>query len=94
MELMVVKDVTSGKNGLPILTGPLLVQHFARRSEVEHAFGDRVTVSSGEGKRVVVPVRGVSVSQTMSGQWQVSVAIEYPSALSAIALESVVTDDR
>ncbi|MGM9483870.1 hypothetical protein ACS5PN_21920 [Roseateles sp. NT4] len=91
MELMVVKDVVPTAGGQTLLTGPLLLKEFSRRSEVEQAFGARVTVSSVGGQRVLVPVNGVSVSQAMSGSWQVSVAIDFPGELSDVALESLVT---
>jgi len=94
MELMVVKDVMLSKSGQTILTGPLLLTEFSRRSEVEQAFGTTVTVSSVDGEQVLVRVRGVSVSQAMSGSWQVSLAIDCPSELSGIALESLVTNEQ
>lgn len=94
MELMVVKDVILAKSGQTILTGPLLLKEFSRRSEVEQAFGASVTVSSVGGEQVPVSVRGVSVSQSMSGSWQVSIAIDCPNELSGIALESLVTNER
>jgi hypothetical protein len=92
MELMVVKDVMLSKSGQTILTGPLLLKEFSRRSEVEQAFGTSVTVSSAGGKQVRARVKGVSVSQAMSGNWQVSLAIDCPSESSAIALESLVSN--
>ena len=91
MELMVVKDAMLGKGGQTILTGPLLLKEFSRRSEVEQAFGESVTISSIDGAQVLVPVKGVSVSQAMSGSWQVSLAIDCPPELSGVALESLVT---
>jgi hypothetical protein len=92
MELMVVKDVMLSKSGQTILTGPLLLKEFSRRSEVEQAFGRSVTVSSVGGKQVHAQVRGVSVSQAMTGKWQVSLAIDCPTQSSAIALESLVSN--
>jgi hypothetical protein len=94
MELMIVKDVMLGKSGHTIITGPLLLKEFSQRSDVEQAFGENVTVSSAIGQQMLVPVKGVSVSQAMSGSWQVSVAIDHPSELSGIALESLVTNAR
>ncbi|WP_044615691.1 hypothetical protein [Gynuella sunshinyii] len=91
MDLMMVKDVMLGKNGKTILTGPLLLESFSRRSEVEKAFGERVLVSNDAGKRLFVPVSGVSVSQAMSGNWQVSIAIDYPENMHKIALDSLVS---
>lgn len=94
MELMIVKDVMLGKGGHTIITGPLLLKGFSQRSEVEQAFGESVTVSSVGGEQMLVPVKGVSVSQAMSGSWQVSVAVDCPSELGGIALDSLVTDGR
>lgn len=94
MELMIVKDVMLGKGGYTIITGPLLLKGVARRSDVEQAFGERVAVSSVGGQQLLVHVKGVSVSQAMSGSWQVSVAVDCPSEHGAIALDSLVTDGR
>lgn len=94
MELMIVKDVMLGKGGYNIITGPLLLKGFARRSDVEKAFGEKVAVSNVGGQQLIVHVKGVSVSQAMSGSWQVSVAVDCPSELGAIALDSLVTDGR
>lgn len=91
MKLMVVKDVMLGENGQTILTGPLLLRGFARRSEVERAFVENIAVLNMAAEQVRVQVRGISVSQAMSGRWQVSVAIDYPSERSAVASESLVT---
>lgn len=91
MELMVVKDVMLTRSGQTVLTGPLLLKEFSRKSEVEQRFGTSVIVSGTGGVQVLVPVRGVSVSQAMSGAWQVSLAIDCPSELHGVALESLVT---
>ena len=91
MELMVVKDVMLTKSGQTILTGPLLLKEFSRKSEVEQHFGASVKVSSTGGQVVLVSVKGISVSQAMSGAWQVSLAIDCPSELRDVALESLVT---
>lgn len=94
MELMIVKDVMLTKNGQTILTGPLLLKDFSRKSEIERRFGRNVKVSSIGGEQLLVPVKEISVSQAMSGVWQVSIAIEYPSELSGVALESLVTNEQ
>jgi hypothetical protein len=94
MELMVVKDVMLTRSGQTILTGPLLLEEFSRRSEVEQCFGANVTVTSAGGEQVLVPVKGISISQAMSGAWQVSLAIDCPSELRGVALESLVINER
>lgn len=94
MELMVVKDVMLTKSGQTILKGPLLLKEFSRKSEVEQRFGTSVKVSSIGGEQVLVPVKGSSVSQAMSGAWQVSLAIDCPSELHGVALESLVTNEQ
>lgn len=92
MELMIIKDVMIGKKGQVILTGPLLLKEVSRRSEVERAFGSQVYIRDNAGKQMLAPVRGVSVSQAMSGDWQVSLAIDYPHQPSGIALDTSITD--
>jgi hypothetical protein len=94
MDIMVVKDVMRGKDGTTILTGPLLLKDVARRSDVEKAFGQRVGVSSAGGAQLLVPVKGVTVSQAMSGAWQVSVAVEVPADRGGVALDSRVVSER
>ncbi|MCG7893001.1 MAG: hypothetical protein JAZ12_00960 [Candidatus Thiodiazotropha taylori] len=94
MDLMIVKDVMPGNNDQKILTGPLLLKEFSLRSEVEGAFGDKVFVSSELGKRICVPVSGVSVSQAMGGNWQVSVAIDCSKEESNVVLDSIVSDNE
>jgi len=94
MELMVVKDVMLTKSGQTILTGPLLLKEFSRRSEVEQCFGANVMVTSTGGEQVLVPVKGISISQAMSGAWQVSLAIDCPSELRGVVLESLVTNEQ
>lgn len=94
MELMVVKDVMLTKSGQTILTGPLLLKNLSRRSEVEQCFGANVMVTSVCGEPVLVPVKGVSISQAMSGVWQVSLAIDCPSELRGVVLDSLVTSER
>ncbi len=91
MNLMVVKDVMLGKTGKVILTGPLLLQGFSRRSEIEQAFGQCVTISTTAGDQVLVHVKAVSVSQAMSGSWQVSLAVTPPDPQADVALDSLVT---
>ena len=90
---MIVKDAMLAESGQIILTGPLLLKEFSRKSEIEQAFGEHVTLFNGEVK-VLLAVKGISVSQAMSGSWQVSVAIDYFDEVSHIKLDSVVTDDR
>lgn len=90
MNLMIVKDVVLTKSGQAILTGPLLLKEFVRKSEIEQKFGGRVMVSSVDGEEVLVPVKGVSVSQGLSGAWQVSLLIGCPGGLRGVALESFV----
>ncbi len=92
MDLMVVKDVMLGKNDQTILTGPLLLKGFTRRSEIEGAFGKQVVVLNDKGDRLFAPVIGVSVSQAMSGSWQVSIAINYPDNVNGVAFDSLVSD--
>lgn len=94
MELMVVKDVMLGKNDQTILTGPLLLKDFTLRSEVEKAFGSKVFVSNELGERVCVPVNGVSVSQGMGGNWQVSIAIGCLDQEGSVVLDCIVSDDE
>ncbi|MFT3779308.1 MAG: hypothetical protein QM772_13730 [Ottowia sp.] len=90
MDLMIVKDLMRSKSGRVIITGPLLLRGFSRRSEVEQAFGKKVSVS-GVGKNILLEVMGVSVSQAMSGDWQVSIMVDYPYELNDIAQESLVS---
>lgn len=99
MELMVVKDVMLTKSGKTILTGPLLLdtssllsKSVSLKSEVERCFGTNVKVSSIDGEQVLVPVEAVSVSQGMSGAWQVSIGIDCPGELRGVVLESLVTN--
>lgn len=87
---MVVNDVILGKSGQTILTGPLLLKDLFRRSEIEQAFGQHVVLVSSSGERVLAPVHGISVSQTMSGSWQVSLCVDYPRLQDAVALNSLV----
>lgn len=91
MELMIIKDVFIGKNDQTVLTGPLLLKEFTRRSEVEKAFGERIVLLNSNGEKLIVPVNGVSVSQSMSGSWQVSVAVDY-NGNKNVSLDSIVTD--
>ncbi|QHI99149.1 hypothetical protein GT347_14895 [Xylophilus rhododendri] len=94
MELMIVKDVMLAKSGQTILTGPLLLKTFSRRSEIERFFGSSVKVSSISGEHAPVPVLGFSISQAMSGTWQVSLAIAYPGGIHEISLNSLVVNDE
>jgi hypothetical protein len=93
MDLMIVKDVMLGKNDQTILTGPLLLKGFALRSEIEEAFGKQVFVSNDLGERLCVPVNGVSVSQAMGGNWQVSIAVNYSDKNGSVAFDCIVTDE-
>ena len=92
MDLMIVKDVTAGKNNQSILTGPLLIEGTFSRNEVEGAFGQQVYLSNELGKRVCVSVNGVSVSQTMAGAFQVSISVDSLEQESKIALECIVSN--
>jgi hypothetical protein len=92
MDLMIVKDVMTGKNNQTILTGPLLMKGIYSRNEVKGAFGQQVFISSELGKRVCVSVNGVSVSQTIAGKFQVSIAVDYLDQES-VALDSVVSNE-
>jgi hypothetical protein len=94
MELMVVKDVMLTDSGQTILTGPLLLKEFSRKSEIEQRFGTNVQIIDIGGDQVLVSVKGISVSQAMSGTWQVSLAIDCPSELRGVALESLVTNEQ
>ena len=94
MELMIVSDIMLNKSGHTILTGMLLLKEFYRKTEIERTFGERVNVSSSDGHQVIADVKGISVSQTMSGRWQVSLAIDYPGGFASVALGSVVTTLR
>jgi hypothetical protein len=94
MNLMIVKDVMLGKNDQTILSGPLLLKEVALRSEVEKAFGKQVFVSSDLGKRLCVPVNGVSVNQGMGGNWQVSIAVDYSNQEGGVAFDCIVSDEE
>lgn len=101
MELMIVKDVMRTKSGKMILTGPLLFdvapllsKNVSLKNEVERRFGASVRVSSINGEQVLVPVEAISVSQGMSGAWQVSIGIGCPSELHGVALESLVINEQ
>lgn len=94
MELMIVMDVMLTKGGQTMLTGPLLLKGFSLRSEIEQCFGTSVKVLSINGEQARVPVKGIWVSQAMSGAWQVSLAIDCPSGLRGVALETLVTSDQ
>ena len=91
MLLMKIKDVMQREGGQVVLTGPLLLMGFSRRSEVEQAFGKKVLIATPRGDENVVDVKGVSISQSMSYDWQVSVLIEQPINLEMVALESSVS---
>lgn len=91
MDLMIAKDIFIGKNDLIVITGPLLLKEFTRRSEIEKAFGERIALLNSNGEKLIVPVNGISVSQSMSGSWQVSVAVDC-SDNKDVSVDSIVTD--
>ena len=93
MNLMIVKDVMAGKNNQTILTGPLLIEGISSRNELERIFGQQVFLSSDLGKRICVPVNGVSVSQAMAGTFQVSIAVDYLDQESNVALDCIVSNE-
>jgi hypothetical protein len=93
MDLMIVKDIMQGKDGQMIITGPLLLKDFSLRSEVENAFGSNVFVSGANSEKFSVAVLGISVSQGMSGNWQVSAAIDYSASKGEIAHDCIVSDE-
>lgn len=90
MELMIVNDVMVTERGQVVITGPLLMKKVLSRAEVEQAFGVSVNVSTISGEQVLLPVKGIRVSQAMSGAFQVSAGVDCPSELYGVIMEGVV----
>ncbi|MFZ6876540.1 hypothetical protein ACO0LF_31265 [Undibacterium sp. Di27W] len=94
MKLMIVQDVMLIKGKGLILTGRLLLSNVVSKSDVEGAFGSVVMVVDGGGNRLEVPVKAISVTQSMAGSMQVSLGIDELPGGTTILIDSLVSNNH